>query len=333
MTFRDREKQRLLPLKPQLFSAEACEPGAYRNVPRYFCLRQDRAEENLHASIRDEAIAYFKMRRIGWHEGKEDRPSNHLCCSQCCCVNFWFPFVRAPEALATVLRNLGYDVAEILPFELDCMKADSYPYVAFEWIGERNYLKEQTGGRVASDGTRSRGANFTSLDFAFRFRRTDGRIQIVAGEWKYTENYPVNQDLRISNRSTNRLCIYQPFLEQPDCQINLGDIPSKALFFDPFDQLMRQQLLCSSMERCHEMGADIVSLLHIVPAANREFMDCVTSPELKSIGSDIHQIWTKLVNAERFSGVYIENLLPLVCQYAPKPTWATYMKLRYGDMQ
>lgn len=81
MTFRDREKQRLLPLKPQLFSAEACEPGVYRNVPRCFCLRQDRAEENLHATIRDEAIAYFKTRRIGWHDGKEGRPSNHLCCS------------------------------------------------------------------------------------------------------------------------------------------------------------------------------------------------------------------------------------------------------------
>ena len=133
-------------------------------------------------------------------------------------MNFWFPFVRAPEALAEVLRKLGYDVAEILPFELDCkLKDDSYPYVAFEWIGGKNYLKEQTSGRVASDKARSRGANFTSLDFAFRFRRTDGRIQIVAGEWKYTENYPINQDLRISSRKTNRLYIYQPSLEQPDC--------------------------------------------------------------------------------------------------------------------
>ena len=217
---------------------------------------------------------------------------------------------------------------------MDCkLKDDSYPYVAFEWIGGKNYLKEQTSGRVASDKARSRGANFTSLDFAFRFRRTDGRIQIVAGEWKYTENYPINQDLRISSRKTNRLYIYQPSLEQPDCQINLGDIPSNALFFDPFDQLMRQQLLCSSMERHHEMGADIVSLLHVVPAANREFMDRVTSPKLKSIGSDIHQIWAKMVDPERFSGVYVENLLPLVCQYAPKPTWATYMQLRYGGMQ
>ena len=56
MTFRDREKQRLLPLKPQLFSAEACEPGFYRNVRRCFCLHEDHAEENLHATVRDKAM-------------------------------------------------------------------------------------------------------------------------------------------------------------------------------------------------------------------------------------------------------------------------------------
>ena len=333
MTFIDREKQRLIPLKPQLFSAEACEPGYYGKVSRGFCLRDDRAEENLHTTIRDEPIVYFKERKIRWHDSKKGRPSNHLCCSQCCCVNFRFPFVSAPDKLAAVLRNLGYDVAQMLPFELDeKLKDGSSPYVAFEWIGERNYLKELSGGKVASDRGRKRGANFTSLDFAFRFRRTDGRIQIVAGEWKYTEKY-TGKDLRISRSGTDRLCIYRPYMEQPDCQINLGCVSLGALFFDPFDQLMRQQLLCSSMERHHEMGADIVSLLHVAPAANKNLMDRVTSPELKSVGSDIHQIWAKLVSSERFSGVFTEDLLPLVCQYAPVPEWATYMQLRYGSMQ
>ena len=333
MTFRDREKQRLLPLKPQLFSAEACEPGFYRNKLHDFCLRDDRAEENLHAIFRDEAIVYFKERGVRWHDGKKGRPSNHLCCSQCCCVNFWFPFVRAPDELAAVLCKLGYDVAQMLPLVLDGkLTGDSCPYVAFEWIGERNYLKELRRGKVAPDGGRSRGANFTSLDFVFRFRRTDGRIQIVAGEWKYTENYK-SKNLRISPRGTDRLNIYRPSLEQPDCQINLGCIPPKALFFDPFYQLMRQQLLCSSMECHHEMDADIVSLLHVAPAANGELMDSVTSPELKSVDSDIHQVWAELVNSERFTAVYAENLLPLVCQYAPVPEWAAYMQLRYGGMQ
>ncbi len=36
--------------------------------------------------------------------------------------------------------------------------------------------------------------------------------------------------------------------------------------------------LFSAMEREHEMEADVVSLLYIAPAANREFMGRVTSP-------------------------------------------------------
>lgn len=55
------------------------------------------------------------------------------------------------------------------------------PWLAFEWIGTQNYLGEV--------GHRSRGANATSADFAFLFRRHDGLTQMVLGEWKYTEFY------------------------------------------------------------------------------------------------------------------------------------------------
>ena len=132
MTFRDREKKRLEPLKARLFTERACHPGVYRGrgARLSFCLNEDFAEENLHAGIRDAALAYFAERKIGWHHGKGGLPSNHLCCSQSCCVNFWFPFVQAPQQLAAVLRGLGYDVAEMLPFEADCPLVDaSHPYI------------------------------------------------------------------------------------------------------------------------------------------------------------------------------------------------------------
>ena len=67
MGFREREKQRLGPLKPHLFSDEACEWGIYRGKAREFCLCNDRAKENLHANIRDETIRYCRERKIGWH--------------------------------------------------------------------------------------------------------------------------------------------------------------------------------------------------------------------------------------------------------------------------
>ena len=333
MNFRDREKKRLRLRKVELFSAGACQPGLYRNKRYDFCLHEDYSQENLHMSIREDGITYFKERKIRWHDAIKGRPSNHLCCSQSSCLNFWLPFLHAPKELATVLRALGYDVAVMLPFYLDKkLPAGSYPYVSFEWIGERNYLNEIRSSKVAPNGGRSRGANFTSLDFAFRFRRTDGRIQIVAGEWKYTECYSKNVNLRFSRSNIDRLDrIYRKHLEQPDCQIK-DSVSVEDLFFDPFDQLMRQQLLCTTMEREQEMGAKIVSLLHIAPKANRELLNRVTSPRLKAIGSDIHKIWTALTVADRFVGITVETLLPLVCQFVPTPESTDYLQLRYGDM-
>ena len=218
VTFRDREKRRLGPLKGRLFSESARRNGMYRGARREFCLHEDFGAENLEAGIRDTALAYFEDRAIGWHGGKDNDSSNHLCCSQSCCVNFWFPFVQAPDQLGAVLRGLGYDVEEMLVIDADCALRDgSCPYVAFEWIGERNYLGELRRGEVAPDDGRTRGANFTSLDFCVRFRRSDGRIQLVAGEWKYTEYYAKGVDLRYgrSRSRTDRLDrIYREHLAQ-----------------------------------------------------------------------------------------------------------------------
>ncbi len=335
MGFRAREKQRLVPLKEDLFSAEACKAGIYRGKEYEFCLQNDHASENLHDHIRKDAVRYFKKRNIPWHDAIEGGPSNHLCCSQSACVNFWFPFGQAPEALAAVLRELGYDAAEMLPFEADAMPSDDgNRYVAFEWIGMRNYLNEHLRSRKAKDAERQRGQNFTSLDFAFRFRRSDDRIQIVAGEWKYTERYANGRCIQHSPSGTDRLEeFYAPAFDEPDCQIALNGLRREALFFDPFDQLMRQQLLCSAMERHGEMGADVVSLLHVAPAANRDFVGRVTSPELRRVGGDVHEIWKALVRPGRFTGVYVEDLVPVVCRFGPEPGWAAYMAKRYGGME
>ena len=333
MSFRDREKSRLVPIKDRLFSAPACRPGQYRKKRYAFCLHEAHGSENLYAKIRPAALQYFRDRRIPWHDGKDGNPSNHLCCSQSCCVNIWFPFVYAPRELAEVLRGLGYDVAEMLPIYSDALPSDEQPFVAFEWIGEKNYLGELRGGHVALDDGRSRGARFTSLDFLFRFRRGDGRIQIVAGEWKYSEYYANRVNLRYSKSGTDRFRIYGPHITREGSQIT-AKAPAEALFFDPFDQMMRQQLLCSAMEREGEMGADVVSLLHVAPKANRDLMKRVTSPGLATFGSDVHTIWDALTSADRFKGLFLEDLLPVVCANAPAkyPKIAEYLDLRYGQI-
>ena len=183
-----------------------------------------------------------------------------------------------------------------MPFDLDGQLSDGKaPCVSFEWIGARNYLHETSGGRIAGDVGRQRGANFTSLDFAIRFRQNDARIHVIAGEWKYTENYARDKSIRYSKAGKDRLDIYEPSLNMPNCQIKLDGVQAEALFFDPFDQLMRQQLLASAMERESEMQADIVSLLHVAPKANGELMDRITSPALGELGKDVHAVWSRLV--------------------------------------
>ena len=204
----------------------------------------------------------------------------------------------------------------------------SIPHVDFF----SNLLGERRRGEVAADQNGTRGAGFTSLDFCVRFRRSDGRIQLVAGEWKYTEHYGKDSDLRYSRAGTDRLGIYREHLERPDCQV-AGNASVESLFFDPFYQLMRQQLLCTAMERCGEMEAEIVSLLHVAPRANKELMTRVASTALESIGSDIHAIWAALVRPRRFRGVATEALLPLVRANAPASRSGEYLQLRYGAME
>ena len=331
MKFKDREKRRLRSLKRKLFTEQACRSGMYGGRRLEFCLHEDFSAENLETGIRDAALAYFEDRAIRWHDWKGNGPSNHLCCSQSCCVNFWFPFMQAPDQLRAVLRGLGYDVEEMLAIDGDrALRDGSRPFVAFEWIGERNYLGELRGGEVAPDDGRTRGARFTSLDFCFRFRRSDGRTQLVGGEWKYTERSKTG-DLRYSGSKTDRLGIYREHLIKPDCQI-VDDVPFESPFFDPFYQLMRQQLLCTAMERCREMKADVVTLLHVAPRANRELMSRVTSEELENVGSDIHAIWDALTLPGRFKGAATEDLLPLVCANAPTMQTREYLELRYGGM-
>lgn len=337
MGYREREKQRLVPLKPALFSKPARAPGRYKGKVYDFCLAEGFSSENLHQSIRDEALQYFETRGIGWHDGpgkSRELPSNHLCCSQTACVNFLFPFVRASTSLTNVLNDIGLPALDVLPFDGDSpLKDGAAPFVVFEWIGKHNYLDELKLGRVAKDSERTRGANFTSADFAFKFRRPDGKTEIVLGEWKYTERYAAGKSIQISNSGTDRLDrVYRKHLESTDCQIRLpSGIRYEDLFYDPFDQMMRLQLLASAIERnCEE--ADIVSVLHVVPKANEDLTCRITSPRLSEAfpNSNIHEVQHRLVPNNRFRSLYTEDLLPVIVRHAPDQDWATYMAMRYA---
>jgi len=316
----EKPKQAQFKASSPYFSDAARLDGFYNGIPRSFCLPIESAEENLIAGIRESALSHFAKNSIKWHNGKNGKPSNHLCSSQVSCVNFLFSFADKPEELAQVLRQVYPEIEKMLPVE------DGY-FVSFEWIGKENYLVE----KISHNGLRHRGALFTSADAIVMFERKDKKRQVVLIEWKYGESYG-GSFLKFAKSGTDRTEIYRPLFEEDDCPINKDILPSfESLFYEPFYQFMRQQFLANKMEKAHEMCADVVSVLHIAPAQNNDFRK-VTSPELAKLGESAIDIWKKLVKTEgRFISVSTESLFGNLSetQLPEIKSWIEYVHARY----
>lgn len=292
----------------------------YEKRPRDFCLPQAYAEENLYPGIRRLALSYFAALDIKWHDGKGYKCSNHLGSSMVSCVNFLFPFADKPEALGTLLRPIFPSLEQVLPME------NSGLFWAFEWIGQRNYL-----GEINRGGKRTRGANFTSADAAVRFSDTSGRIQIALIEWKYGESY--GRTSKAEGKSgARRQTIYRDFFEATDGPIDADRVPNYLdLFYEPFYQMMRQQLLAHEMEKHHELGAEAVTVVHVCPKANADF-ERITSPNLLPLGDSATGVWKSLLRKpERFIPVHTKDLFRSfdVGVFPELANWHDYMQERY----
>jgi hypothetical protein len=85
------------------------------------------------------------------------------------------------------------------------------------------------------------------------------------------------------------------------------------------------------MENAKEMNADIVSLLHIAPDQNKEFLR-VTSPQLQPLGSKATDVWAKLIRKpDRFLSISTEMLFGDLLTSPPggMRDWAEYLNQRY----
>jgi len=317
------EKERLSTWKqttPYL-GENARDPGVYRRRPRLFCLPKHCAEENLYHGIRLSVLGYFVAFGIKWHDGRRCKCSNHLCDSMVSCVNFLFPFADKPEALAALLRPIFPSLKRVMPME------DSGLWLALEWIGLENYLGELKRG----DRERTRGANFTSFDAAVRFEDTSGRTQIALIEWKYTESY--GRTSKAEGKSgARRQAVYRDFFEAANGPIDASKVPDYLdLFYEPFYQMMRQQLLAHEMEKHRELGAEVVTVVHICPARNTDFQR-ITSPNLAPLGDSATGMWKSLLRKpERFVEVHTEDLLRSfdVSAFPALVDWHNYIEGRY----
>jgi hypothetical protein len=321
--FLESEKQQQAAFKRDapFFSNSARSNGTYgKEEPKPFCLPAAHADENLFAEFRAEAIEWFNEHAIQWHDGRNGKPSNHLCDAQASCVNALFVFADKPAPLAALLRPLFPGLKQMLPVEDGC-------FVTFGWMGGRNYL----GEKIRPDSSRIRGAPFTCADAVVAFEHDDGRRQSVLIGWKYTEAYH-GIHLKTRPMGTDRTKIYQPLFNQADGPLDKTLIPSfAALYFEPFYQFMRLQFLAHGMERARELDADIVSLLNIAPARNQDFRK-VTSPELKPLGESATGVWERLTReSHRFQSIGTEALFAPLLANPPDElkTWADYMMQRY----
>ncbi len=317
----EKPKQAQFKLHSPYFTDAARVDGIFKDKLYPFCLPTEHAEQNLFPEIRQSALDFFSKHGIQWHQGQNGKPFNHMCSSQVACVNFLFPLADKPDALAKICRTIFPELEKMIPIE------DGL-YVSFEWIGQENYL----GERVARGSKRARGANCTSADAIIMFERKDKQRQAVLIEWKYTEFYS-STSLKYAKTGTDRSTIYQHLFNSVDCLLNKDLLPCfDALFYEPFYQFMRQQFLAHEMEKAHELGADIVSVLHIAPAHNTDFLK-VTSPTLATLGSSATSVWKKLVRTEgRFISISTEQLFGnLSAKQMPEiKSWLEYITSRYA---
>jgi hypothetical protein len=275
----------------------------FRNIERDFVLREPRA--NLWAAVREDAIDYFTRNRIGWWNGVDDGPTGHLLSSQVACVNHLYPLRQRPDCATAVLNSLD---PEIVTAE----RVDD-GFVAFEFIGERPYLKERSF---------TRGAHCTSVDAAMMGRTAAGTRRAFLIEWKYTELY-ARENKYVPARAT----VYDPLIVDPYSPF--AGVDPAALYFEPFYQLMRQTLLGWLMARHEDHGCTSWRHVHVVPASNRDLLDRVTAPGLE--GADIHAAWRRvLVDPSSFLVSTPADLLSPLSGCADTLAHRTYLADRYG---
>ena len=198
-------------------------------------------------------------------------------------------------------------------------------YIGFEWIGGDNYLDEWP-----VDGKPKRGAHVTSSDAFVRFEYK-GHIQALLIEWKYTEKY--GQPLDPSgNEERKRRYKDKVFAPNGPIKADLG-LRIEDFFWEPFYQMMRQQMLAWHMEHARDDGAERVSVLHVSPSANRA-LHKVTAPALTHVGKDAFEVFRSLlVHPDSFVFRTVEQVFgPTIRAEHPDSetaAWSDYLLDRY----
>jgi hypothetical protein len=299
MTYRQEELARLRELAIDRWPTQVSRRPPYVLAPEL-------APENLLASVRDSALDYFDRHRIRWWLSPAEEaeraaltsplkaPTGHLNSSQVACVNHLEPARLDSELALAIARRLDPHVRELR----DCGEGG---YVAFEWIGDKSYLNER--------GTRTRGAKLTSIDAIMQVTRDDDTPMLIVIEWKYTEAYEKGREMRFAHDGTDRVERYRKLIEAEDSPFLQG--PPERLFYEPYEQLMRQTLLAAAVAADPETPELTWLHVHVMPAGNLELRTRVQQAVPSLEGNTLEQTWQGALKApERYRIVTPSEVVP-----------------------
>ena len=251
-----------------------------------FCLPPAFASYNLLPDARDPALSLFAELRIPWHAGVDVGPSNHLLSSQVQCANALMPMVDDPDRIVRAFGGV-LDIDEVLEIEPE-------RFLTFEYIGPTDYFIESPGRE------RVRGAHSTSVDAAFRYRNSNGEVEIALVEWKYVEEYRTARRPEPAKDATRRRRYFAAWSD-PAGPVRDDLLPFEDVLDEPFYQLVRQQLLAHQLEKNRVLDADVVRVVHVHPAANDAYQQSLVRDSHRALGETVDQVWQQLLRSpDRF---------------------------------
>jgi hypothetical protein len=204
-------------------------------------------------------------------------------------------------------------------------------YVSFEWIGDYNYLGELP--KLGAD--RHRGAGNTSIDAAVIYETMDGRRVMLLIETKYSESYGVSYK-RFRTDGSDRVACYRDFYYAGNSPIDITVVPKiESHLFEPFYQLLRQQLLATQIIETGIPDVDRALVVHVYTKANRE-LTAITSPAFREFGRDAYEVWRHiLVEPSDFIPLPAEELFKAapIKDYPELEPWALYLSSRYSFLK
>lgn len=188
---------------------------------------------NLHSSIMEDALTYFKSNNISWWKiGTEDgkQPTSHSLSSQVHCLNHLFSIRNDDRAVLKMIRNTipEIDFESVLKVPIDTV--DTQGFISFEFTYKNKSL--------LSESHESRGENCTSIDAVIYAKDTSGKYWLIPIEWKYTE-----QQYDGKEAFAGSILRYPKYVTKTS-NLKSWDIIYRA---DPYYELSRQTLLVEQM--------------------------------------------------------------------------------------